>query len=398
MSASTFARGRTSTTSTDGSAVRIAVIGPLEFPGRQGGMTRHIEEVYARLAADGNDVTVYTRRALDGPEYRGMRVRTVPAVPASPWDRVSYSALASTRAAASRFDVVHYHSYSNSGWCFIPRAAGAKVLMTVHRLEWQDEKWGPAGRAVLQANAWVTHRVAGAFIAVSPEFEEYLRGVVPRGRAIVRIPNGVTVPDAVDDHAAEHVGLAPDGFVLAVSRLVPEKGIDVLLDALDLLAGDADGVAGADGAAALPVAVAGRARNPTAYSRDLEARAARSRVAVHLLGVQPSDVVHGLYQSARAFVAPSRAEGNPLTVIEAMAHGACIVASDIPPHRELLGDAGVLVPVGDATALADALRWVGRDAAAARAIGRQAQARLAAADEYQWDGVASRTAEVLASL
>ena len=131
-------------------------------------MTRHIEEVYARLATDGHDVTVYTRRAPLGSDYRGLRVQTVPAVSASPWDRVSYSAVASTRAAAARFDVVHYHSYSNSGWCFVPRAAGAKVLMTVHRLEWLDEKWGGAGRAVLRANAWVTHRVAEAFIAVSP--------------------------------------------------------------------------------------------------------------------------------------------------------------------------------------------------------------------------------------
>jgi len=361
-------------------------------------MTRHIEEVYARLASDGHDVTVFTHRALQGREYRGMRVQTVPAVPASPWDRMSYSALASTRAAAARYDVVHYHSYSNSGWCFLPRAAGAKVLMTVHRLEWLDEKWGAVGRAVLRANAWVTHRVASAFIAVSPEFEGYLRGVVAPGRPIVRIPNGVTMPGEIDDHAAEHVGLAPDGFLLAVSRLVPEKGLDVLLDALERLGRDGGGNGREGGAAALPVAVAGRARNATPYSRDLEARAARSQVPVHLLGVQPAAVVHGLYGSARAFVAPSRAEGNPLTVIEAMAHGACIVASDIPPHRELLGDAGVLVPVGDAAALAEALRWVSTDAAAARAIGLRAQARLAASDEYQWDGVAARTAEVLASL
>jgi glycosyltransferase involved in cell wall biosynthesis len=352
-------------------------------------MTRHIEEVYARLAADGHDVTVYTRRAPLGSHYRGLEVQTVPAVSASPWDRVSYSAVASTRAAAARFDVVHYHSYSNSGWCFVPRATGAKVLMTVHRLEWLDEKWGGAGRAVLRTNAWVTHRVAQAFIAVSPEFEAYLRDAVPGRRTIVRIPNGVTMPDEIDDHAAEHLGLEPDGFLLAVSRLVPEKGLDVLFDALDLLADDG---------AALPVAVAGRARQPSAYSRDLEARADRARVPVHLLGVQPSAVVHGLYESARAFVAPSRAEGNPLTVIEAMAHGACVVASDIPPHRELLGDAGVFVPVGDAVALAEALRSVGRDSASARAIGEQARARLAASDEYQWDGVAARTASVLASL
>src|SRR5262245_5370377 len=354
-------------------------------------MTRHIEEVYARLAADGHDATVFTRRAPEGPEYRGLRVQAVPAIPASPWDRVSYSALASTRAAVGRFDVVHYHSYSNSGWCFVPRAAGSKVLMTVHRLEWRDEKWGAAGRAVLRANAWVTHRVASAFIAVSPEFEDYLRGAVPRGRPIVRIPNGVTVPEEIDDHAAEHIGLTPDRFLLAVSRLVPEKGLDVLLDALALIADAAT-------ADALPVAVAGRARNPTPYSRDLEARAATARVPVRLLGLQPAAVVHGLYRSARAFVAPSRAEGNPLAVIEAMAHGACVVASDIQPHRELLGDTGILVPVGDAHALADALRRVGTDTEAARAVGRQAQARLASTDEYQWDGVAARTAEVLASL
>src|SRR4029079_10398695 len=149
----------------------------------------------ARVAADGHDVTIFTRRARRGREYRGMRVETVPPIPASPWDRMSYSALASTRGAAARYDVVHYHSYSNSGWCFIPRAAGAKVLMTVHRLEWLHEKGGAAGRAVLQANAWVTHRVANAFIAVSPEFEDYLRAVVPDGRTVVRIPNGVTMPD-----------------------------------------------------------------------------------------------------------------------------------------------------------------------------------------------------------
>src|SRR5262249_11231938 len=160
------------------------------------------------------------------------RVQTVPAIPASPWDRVSYSALASSRAATARFDVVHYHSYSNSGWCFVPRAAGAKVLMTVHRLEWLDAKWGGGGRPGVRASAWVTHHVANAFIAVSSEFESYLHRVVPRGRPIVRIPNGVAMPDDIDDHAAERIGLMPDRFLLAVSRLVPEKGLDVLLDAL----------------------------------------------------------------------------------------------------------------------------------------------------------------------
>lgn len=367
--------------------MKIAVIGPLEFPGRQGGMTRHIEEVYARIAADGHDVTVFCRRAPgvnDG--YRGMQVRTVPAVPTSPWDRVTYSAVASAIVAASRFDVVHYHSYSNSGWCFLPRATGTKVLMTVHRLEWLDEKWGAAGRAILKANAWITHRVANAFIAVSRDFEDFLHRSVRGNRPIVRIPNGVTIPDVIDDDAAEHLGLERDEFLLAVSRLVPEKGLDVLLDALDDLAVD------------IPVVVAGQARHPTDYSRALETRVAASAPTVRLLGVQPAAIVHGLYRSTRALVAPSRREGNPLTVIEAMAHGTCVVASDIPPHRELLDDTGILVPVDDHRALAEALRAVLDDPERAHALGARARTRIEASTEYQWDGVAASTESVLAEL
>jgi len=370
--------------------VRIAVIGPLEFSGRQGGMTRHIEEVYARLADRGHDVTVYCRRALAGAEYRGMRVETVPTIGRSPFDRMSYSATASRRAAASAADVVHYHSYSNSGWSFLPHRRGRTVVMTVHRLEWLDEKWGPVGRAILQANAWVTHRAADAFIAVSREFEDYLRARVPAGRPVVRIPNGVTMPDSIDDDAPVLLGFTPGDYLLAVSRLVPEKGLDVLLDALDRVA--------ATGAPlGLPIAVAGQARQPTAFSDALAHRAETAPTPVRLLGVQPAPVVHGLYRGTRALVAPSRAEGNPLTVIEAMAHGVCVVASDIPPHRELLGDAGILVPVGDADALADALRRVTDDPEHARALGSRARERITRSDEYQWDGVAARTESVLAA-
>ncbi|GMU77523.1 MAG: phosphatidyl-myo-inositol mannosyltransferase [Acidimicrobiia bacterium] len=371
--------------------MRIAVIGPLEFPGRQGGMSRHIEEVYARLAARGHETTVLCRRALAGSPYRGMEVRTVPTLPGSPLDRFSYSAVASVLAATARADVVHYHSYSNSGWCFVPRLCATEVAMTVHRLEWLDEKWGPVGRAVLRSNAWVTHRSARAFIAVSRDFEDYLLRHVPPGRSVVRIPNGVTMPDDVRDDAPSELGLEPDGYLLAVSRLVPEKGLDVLLDALARVANDGTPLP-------MPLVVAGQARNPTPYSDALTRRADTAPSPVRLLGVQPAPVVHGLYRGARALVAPSRREGNPLTVIEGMAHGCCVIASDIPPHRELLGDAGLLVPVDDAGALADALRSVTRDPGLARDLGARARARIDASDEYQWDGVASRTEAVLAAV
>jgi glycosyltransferase involved in cell wall biosynthesis len=83
-------------------------------------------------------------------------------------------------------------------------------------------------------------------------------------------------------------------------------------------------------------------------------------------------------------------------VIEAMAHGVCVVASDIPPHRELLGDSGILVPVGDPAAWAQALRTVADDPDTAHRLGARGRARIEASDEYQWDAVAARTESVLA--
>ena len=65
--------------------MKVAVVGPLELPKAQGGVTRHCEEVYARLAADGHEVTVL---CAGGPKpdvvYRGMKVRSFKAARINP--------------------------------------------------------------------------------------------------------------------------------------------------------------------------------------------------------------------------------------------------------------------------------------------------------------------------
>ena len=96
---------------------------------------------------------------------------------------------------------------------------------------------------------------------------------------------------------------------------------------------------------------------------------------VRLLGMVPPETVEELYAGARVHLAPSFQEGQPLTVLEAMSHGCCIVASDIPAHVEVIGDAGVLYPVKDPAALADALRRVLADDDLRAAFGSRARAR-----------------------
>jgi glycosyltransferase involved in cell wall biosynthesis len=366
--------------------LRIAVIGPLAMPNRQGGMSRHCEEIYARLAARGHDVTVFAARLPSGPSYRGLRIRRVPTLPVPGWDRLVYSLVAGLLAATGPFDVVHYHSFANTASCFLPRLARRRVVVTVHRVEWQDEKWGPLTRALLRAGEWSALRFADALIAVSPHLRDDLAARSARGADVHVISNGVTLPEDVGIAALDRFGLAPGRYLLSVGRLVPDKGWDVVLDALVRL-----GAAELDG---LVYVMVGDARTETAYVRALRARTARSSPPARMLGTVPPEELDELYAGACLQISPSFQEGQPLTVLEAMSHGRCIVASDIPAHREVLGDAGILYPARDADALAAALRGALRDPGRRAELGEAARHRVEDGDR-SWDRAADATEAVL---
>jgi glycosyltransferase involved in cell wall biosynthesis len=138
-----------------------------------------------------------------------------------------------------------------------------------------------------------------------------------------------------------------------VSRVRHEKGIDVLLDAMPgerlLVVGD-----GPDRAA-------------------LERRAPANVVWA---GQQPWERAIALMKGMDIVVVPSRFEGFGLAAAEAMAAGKAVVASDVDGLREVVGDAGVLVPAGDAVALGAALRRLLADPAERAALGRKARERV----------------------
>jgi glycosyltransferase involved in cell wall biosynthesis len=370
--------------------VNIAVVGAMTFPNRQGGMSRHIEEIYARLAARGHRVTVYAAAAPEGTEYRGMRVRVVPSSRRPSWDRLTYSASASWIASFGHHDAVHYHSFASSGFCFLPRVTRTPVVVTIHRQEWKDAKWGRVARTFLQWSEWLAVRVASALVAVSDPLAD---DVAQRHRSIAPIhvvSNGVDVPETANDTTVRALGLEPHHYLLAVGRVVPEKGVADVLDAFEALGGAA--------AASLTLAVVGGARHEDdEFVRACEARAAASGGRVRMLGIQPRAVVDELLLQAYAFVTASYHEGQPLTVLEALAAGCCVVASDIPAHHALLDGIGVLFPAGDVPALTRELEALAAEPARAATLGARGRAAVAERHELDWDTAASRTETVLSS-
>jgi glycosyltransferase involved in cell wall biosynthesis len=141
------------------------------------------------------------------------------------------------------------------------------------------------------------------------------------------------------------IGISPDDLVvLAIARQEHQKGLDVLVDAAALLR---------QRIPALRVLVAGR-RGRASDDLEHQVGAARLGSIVEFLGAR--DDVADLIVAADVVAVPSRVEGMPGAVLEAMALERPVVASDIPMVREAIGDlAAALVPVGDAAGFAAAL-------------------------------------------
>ncbi len=169
--------------------------------------------------------------------------------------------------------------------------------------------------------------------------------------------------------------------VLAVSRLVWHKGYPELAAALRDVPDAVLWVAGE--------------RLVSDRGPDMEAllRGAGLGGRLRLLGYRED--VPALMAAADIFVLPSRFEGLPMSVIEAMLTGLPVVACDVrgPAEQVVLSVTGLLVPVGDAPALAGALRRLASDAELRARMGAAGRAR--AIERYDESKVLARTIELL---
>jgi glycosyltransferase involved in cell wall biosynthesis len=169
-------------------------------------------------------------------------------------------------------------------------------------------------------------------------------------------------------------------FVLWVGSLRardPRKGLDTLLDAMEIL-----------GDAAPPLALAG-ALGPEADR--LAADAWRRKVQLVLCGSVDDADLASLYRQAAVMVVPSTHEGFGLTALEAMASAVPVVATAVGNLPDLLRDVGFLVPSADPRALAEALDEVLTDPVRSA---RMRHAGLLRAAEYTWTNTAEMTADV----
>jgi glycosyltransferase involved in cell wall biosynthesis len=202
---------------------------------------------------------------------------------------------------------------------------------------------------------------------------------------LVHVPNGVDLGRAAAPGTRERVraarGVSAEACVAtSVARLVPQKGLDLLLEAW---------AQGALGGASTHLWLAGEGPEREA----LEARVARLGIggSVALLGRRED--VPDVLAATDVFVLASREETTPIALLEAMAAGRACVATDVGDCRAMLGDgaAGRVVAPGDVAGLAAALREVVGDGVLRERLGIAAHER---AQLFGDVAMAARTAGV----
>ena len=263
------------------------------------------------------------------------------------------------RTAASllgrhRYDVIHSHFIVPTGWLGyrLSRRFGVPHAITAHGSDvpgYNPDRFGllhrlllPEWRRVLRQARWVTspsHFLAELIGHHSP---------VP----VTVIPN----PFAFDGQ----LGRCRRKLVLTVSRLVPRKGIQFLVEAMDGLPEGWELVVAGDG--------------PSRAALEQQA----SGLPVRFTGFVSREEVADLYAEAAIFVLPSLVENFPMVLLEAMHAGCAVITTDAYGCGELAGDAGLLVPAEDADSLHRALLRLIRDPVERERLGAAARRRVRA--------------------
>lgn len=365
------------------------MFGHKRIPSREGGVEIVAENLSIRMAALGHSVTCYNRGGhhVSGAEFdvrtadthQGVRLKTVPTLDRKGLAAVTSSFFAALCAAFSRAEAVHIHAEGPAFFCWLPKLTGKRVVVTVHGLDWQREKWKQGfGAKFIHAGEKMAVRFADSIIVLSRNVQDYFRSTY--GRETVWIPNGVTRPKRQEaDRIRQQFGLETDGYILFLGRLVPEKGIHYLIDAYQKLHTEKH------------LVIAGGASDTDDYVSRLKKMAGENE-KILFTGFVQGQALAELYSNAYAYVLPSDVEGMPLSLLEAMSYGNCCVVSDIPECAEVVEDKAVVFQKGDVDHLAEKLQLLCDDRTMTDGFRQNAADFICG--KYSWDAVVEKTLEL----
>jgi len=354
--------------------MRILRVAQTVYPDVKGGGAYHVHAMSRDQAEMGHDVTVLTVRTdpelPDVEERDGYTVvRYDPSV--SLLGNDISAGLAQFLADSDEYDVIHAHShlYFSTNLAAMKRRLGnIPLAITNHGLYSQNAPEWVFDLYLRTVGRW-TFNQADVVFCYTEEDEDRVREFGVDSRIEV-VHNGIDTdrfrPEGPESDRIDHDG----PVVLFVGRLVEGKHPSDAVAAVSQLAETRN----------VKLYVAGE--GPLRSELDGE--------HVELLGHLPYGEMPVVYRAADALVLPSRAEGLPRTVLEAMASGVAVVVSDLEQVVPVVGDGGETVPVGDIERFSVGLERV--------LDGEVSDPRAQVVGKFDWAGTVDQTTRVLEEL
>jgi glycogen(starch) synthase len=390
---------------TKGVKLRVMILS-WEYPPRIiGGLGRHVYHLATSLASEGIKVHVVTKDHPGAPEYEeseGVHIYRVVNYPPDitqedwvPWTLQFNVALLEKAVAIvndlKNINVIHAHD-----WLVAHAAASLKhayripLVATIHATEYgrhQGHLPGPMNKLIHQIEWWLTFESVRT-ICCSQYMMEQISSIfdLPPDKVDV-IPNGIDSESfkrdvSVDLYRKQYVKPG-DKLVFFVGRLVYEKGVQTVIEAMTLILNKIPNVT-------FVVAGSGPHMNQLKSLVDVFNLEDKVKFTGHI----DTDMLSAFYKSADLTVVPSLYEPFGMVVLESMAMGTPTIVADTGGLSEIVvhEETGLKFEPGNPESLADAMLRILTDKELAERLTSDAKAYLG--DRYNWDRIASATLEV----
>jgi len=369
--------------------LKIAMLGQKRLS-HEGGIEIVVKELSTRMVLKGHEVTLYNRSGhhvsgnafdgmLTGNEYKGVKIKLVPTIDKKGLAAITSSFFSSLFAAFGKYDIIHIHAEGPAAFCWLLKLFGKRVVVTIHGLDWQREKWqGTFASKYIHFGEKMAVCWADEIIVLSKGVQKYFKDMYDRKTRF--IPNGVNKEKKAEARKiTDKFGLKKDEYVLYLGRIVPEKGGHYLIKAWKMVNSDKR------------LVIAGGTSDTDKYM-DMLGKLAENDDRIIFTGFVHGSMLAELYSNSYIYIIPSDLEGMPLSLLEAMSYGNCCLVSDIDECASVIGNNGVVFRKADVYDLREKLQMLIDKPMLVKKYKQMASGYIT--EKYNWDKTVKKTLEL----
>ena len=363
--------------------MKIAIVGTRGIPASYGGFETFAEELSTRLVARGHEVFVYCRKGKidwSQPYYKGVRLVLLPTLKHKYLDTVAHTLLSVFHVIFTKVDIVYFCNAINSIFIILPRVFGKKTAINVDGLEWKREKWSRIGKFAYRISEKIATLFANEIVTDSRGIQRYYKEKFSKDT--IFIPYGADIGKYTGPvEIMGKYGLEKRGYVLYVSRLEPDNNAHIVIKAYEKVKGD------------MPLVIVGDAPYGEPYIEKL--RSTKDK-RIKFLGSIYGKGYHELQSNAFIYIHGNEVGGTNPALLEAMAHGNCVIANGVSFNKEVVGDAGLWFRHNDIEDLKNKIQYFIDNPKETDKYRTMAVERIR--EYYNWDDVVSEYEDLFANM